>query len=186
MHYMLGNLCDLTTEHQTLRYNCVTALLKVYEEMEPTAWQNDGSSTAKIADLGRQHLLLYAQLSEASADDTKWRRYPKHHLFAHAVSRCLVNPRLEWNYLDEAEMGVTAVLASVSNQCTVETALLARYRATFKAEYGALRIWTCAWLRTGAPNMGVSETLTHQTSLSLSLSSPLHAPQQLLNMSMFI
>ena len=99
---------------------CATALLKVYEEMEPTTWQDDGSSTAKVADLGRQHLLLYAQLSEASADDTKWRVYPKHHLFAHVVSRCLANPRLEWNYLDEAEMGVAAVLASVSNQCTVE------------------------------------------------------------------
>ena len=51
------------------------------------------------------------------------------------MGRCLVNPRLEWNYLDEAEMGVAAVMAAVSNQGAIETELLQRYLATFTAQF---------------------------------------------------
>ena len=135
LHHMLGNLFAKTTEHQHLRYNCVSALVQVYEEMEVDTWKDDGSSSFKIADWGRQHLLLYVELNIASGSELKWRLYPKHHLFDHSVGKCTVNPRLEWNYADEAEMGVSAVMASVSNQEYLETALLPRYRSTFKAEF---------------------------------------------------
>ena len=135
LHHMLGNLVDRTTDHAKLRYNCVSALVEVYKEMEHDAWKNDGSSNLRVADCGRRHLLLYAELSGLSRDSRKWRLYPKHHLMDHVAGRCVVNPRLEWNYLDEAEIGVAAVLASVSNQSTIETELLQRYRATVKPEF---------------------------------------------------
>ena len=134
LHHMLGNLVDRATDHAKLRYNCVSALVEVYKEMEHDVWKNDGSSNLRVADCGRRHLLLYAELSGLSRDSRKWRLYPKHHLMDHVAGRCVVNPRLEWSYLDEAEIGVAAVLASVSNQSTIETELLQRYRATCKPE----------------------------------------------------
>ena len=135
LHYLLGNLVARTTDHAQLRYNCVSALLEVYNEMEVDTWKDDGSSSCKVADKGRQHLLLYCELRRTAASEKHWRMYPKHHLFDHSVGRCVVNPRLEWNYLDEAEMGIAAVMASVSNQQFLETNLVERYRVTFKADF---------------------------------------------------
>ena len=130
LHHMLQRLLPLTSDHEILRFNCVDALFKVYRELDE--WKDDGSSTHNVATLGRHHLLLYFELNRNSADETKWHLYPKHHLFAHVVSRCSVNPKLEWNYLDENEMGIATSAAAVSNQSTMHTTLLNRYCVTFK------------------------------------------------------
>ena len=57
----------LETEHQQLRLQCLTALVKVYEEMDD--WKDDTSSALKVAECGRQHLILYKELSDSSPSE---------------------------------------------------------------------------------------------------------------------
>ena len=133
LRYMLENMFALRTEHQQLRLRCLTALVKVYEEID--VWKDDTSSAVKVAELGRQHLILYHELHDLSLNACDWWIYPKHHIFAHFAARCTVNPKLEWNYADESEMGFVSTLAAVSNQGAIETALLRRYRLTFDPNF---------------------------------------------------
>lgn len=133
LYHMLQNFFPASSDHDELRENCVKALVKVYEEIDN--WTDDGSSSLNIATHGRRHLLLYKQLSDSAEHWTSWNTYPKHHLFAHVVSRCADNPKLEWNYADESEMGLSAAVARMANQGAVETALLRRYRITFKPSF---------------------------------------------------
>ena len=133
LEYILKNLVACDTEHQKLRLHCVSALVSVYAEIKN--WVSDGSSAARVADLGRRHLLLYRELHDTRASDRFWRIYPKHHIFAHTATRLRANPKLEWNYSDESEIGLGAAVAKTANQAWLETALIRRYRATFVRKF---------------------------------------------------
>ena len=133
LEYVLRKLVPCDTAHRKLRLQCVQALLKVYQEID--SWNNDGSSSAAVSDWGRRHLLLYRELHEARTSDRFWRIYPKHHLFGHVSSRVRANPKLEWNYADESEIGLGAAVAKVVNQQYLETSLIRRYRATFVRKF---------------------------------------------------
>eukprot|EP00974_Lingulodinium_polyedra_P030631 2949050-Lingulodinium_polyedra.AAC.1 len=56
-------------------------------------------------------------------------------MFARVVPQCVMHPKPEWHYLDEADMGVAAVMVSVSNPKAIKTSASARYRAIFHAEF---------------------------------------------------
>ena len=80
---------------------------------------------------GRQHLLLYCELRMSSTREASWNLFPKHHMFIHLVEETVSNPRLEWNYLDEAAIGEAAKLAASCNTQHIATQALQKYRLTF-------------------------------------------------------
>ena len=82
----------------------------------------------------RKHLQLYSQLNALSTDERLWRLYPKHHLAVHTCERCFANPKSEWNYKEDSVIGEAAEVAAASNQRSISTELMQRYRLTFKLE----------------------------------------------------
>ena len=131
--FLLQNLVSNTTDHTRFRINCVSAIVRVCDQIAD--WKDGGVSSVVVSDWGRRHLILYKQLSDEADSDRYWCLFPKHHMFAHVADRCTVNPKLDWNYLDESVIGLGAVVAGVSNQEHLETGLLKRYRATFVREF---------------------------------------------------
>jgi hypothetical protein len=123
---MLANAFKLDTPRAKVRLHCVEALLRCYRELDQ--WQDGGVSCHRLLTSARQHLLLYVELNKGSAPHM-WQLYPKHHQFIHVVESTRCNPKLEWNYSDEDEIGRAAKQAAVSNTLFVETALLERYRS---------------------------------------------------------
>ena len=124
--FTLPNFFPGVTEHEKLRLQCMNLLNAMYEEM--LAW--GPTSPAKLAKLGRQHGLLYAELGLPHADNIElcfWRMYPKHHLMIHLVESG-DNPRACWCYADEGEIGVAVKIAQSVHVLTLGKALLDKYR----------------------------------------------------------
>ena len=117
--------------HQVLRLQCVDSLLCCYQEMEH--W-DQRSSPERFATAGKRHLLLLVHLRGESEDPLRWALYPKHHLLIHLIEGAVVNPRLEWNYRDESEIGDAVAMSHNTSSRHVCTALVGRYRNTFKLE----------------------------------------------------
>ena len=128
---MLAKCFSLETPHEILRFQCVDALYKCYQELDD--WV-PSESPHRLGVLARQHLLLYSRLCAESAGDLVWNLFPKHHLFAHVAEGAVVNPRLEWNYGDEAEIGTAVGLAKATNLAYLPTHLLRRYCLVFELE----------------------------------------------------
>lgn len=126
---MLETCFDCTSPHARLRLTCAAELCFVYQELEQ--WEDGGVSSARLALHGRRHLLAYAELCKQSANKKRWQMYPKHHLFCHVVEEARRNPRLDWCYSDEAEIGTAVELAKFAFTPTIPTRLLEKYRATF-------------------------------------------------------
>ena len=103
---MLQICFPLTTDHALLRFRCVDALYAIYQLMNH--W-DAATSPNQFRHLVVRHLLLYAELSRQSVDDLLWRIYPKHHLFAHMLGS--QNPKLEWCYAMESEIGKAVKVA---------------------------------------------------------------------------
>ena len=80
-------------------------------------------------------MIQYSRLGKCLKGDRYWHVYPKHHMFGHVSSRVRANPKLEWNYADESEIGLGAAVAKVVNQQYLETSLIRRYRATFVRKF---------------------------------------------------
>ena len=76
-------------------------------------------------------MLLLVQLRDESADPLLWNLYPKHHLFIHIVESAVTNPRDEWNYGDESEIGAAVELAGNTSSKHLCKALIGHYRDTF-------------------------------------------------------
>ena len=127
---MLLRCFALQSDHEQLRYQCVDALHRCYVELQDWSPQD---SPYRLARHGRQHLLLYVSLRSECDDELLWSLYPKHHLFIHLVEGAVTNPRLEWNYSDESEIGVAKTAASTANVAHIATRLIGRYRDTFEA-----------------------------------------------------
>ena len=123
---MLLRCFPRVTHHEQLRFNCLESLYNVYREMDN--WQNDGSSSQTFRECVQQHLLLYTELNRSSTDDLRWRLYPKHHLAAHVHSR--TNPKLEWAYRMESEIGKAVLLAKGCNVQHMHRSFLDRYVKT--------------------------------------------------------
>ena len=101
-----------------------------YEEI--ANWKCDGSSRQLLIRTGRRHLMLYAELGKLFPNNHKYALYPKHHLWQHLLEDDTVNPRLEWNYSDEDEIGQAATFAKATNSQFFETAFIERYVITWQ------------------------------------------------------
>ena len=120
---------DCSTEHQKLRLQCTDSLLECYRIME--VWEGLSTPSADFVRAGRRYLILSRALSDQSPDPLRWHLYPKHHVVVHLIEAAMVNPRDEWNYGDESEIGDAVKLARRSSARHMATALIERYRATF-------------------------------------------------------
>ena len=125
---MLSTTFSCATAHAQLRLSCAKALLGCYHELEH--WV-PGESPHKLATHARQHLLLYCRLRQESVSDRMWNLFPKHHLLIHVAEGAVTNPRLEWNYGDESEIGLAVKEAMASHKVFLPVHLIQRYRATF-------------------------------------------------------
>ena len=130
--YTLPILCETMarcfetgSNHARLRLQCLEALRDAYQEMEQ--WVDGGVSARNLRNHGVRHLLLYGELVK----DAGWLFYPKHHLFAHLCEETETNPRMEWNYSDESEIGSCATMAASANPLFLRRSLIRRYAATF-------------------------------------------------------
>ena len=125
---LLLNCFSMESDHAANRFHCVQALHECYQEME--AW-DPRSSPARLGVLARRHLLLWATLKAETTDPLMWCLYPKHHLWLHTAEQSPTNPRLEWNYSDESEIGTAVGAAKGCNVRYVAAALIQHYRAAF-------------------------------------------------------
>ena len=105
---------------------CALHLCGIYGEIDN--WDPD-TSPAKINDFARRHVTLYRELSNLQTDKQLWHVFPKHHLLLHVCEHTLhsrINPKLEWCYGDESEIGAAKRLAIKCHASWLGTQLLER------------------------------------------------------------
>ena len=125
---MLATCIPVESPHERLRLNCVAAIAGCYSEMEQ--WV-PASSPQALSKYTRRFLLLCCQLRNTSSNVALWCLCIKQNLLAHLGERALTNPRKEWSYLDEAEIGDAVLQARFVNRRHLPVQLIERYRATF-------------------------------------------------------
>ena len=126
---ILHKCFPLESEHQQTRFHCVSAIHEAYREMEQ--W-DPRTSPSRLGDCARRHLILWAALKEGCDDPLRWCLYPKHHMWLHCAEQCATNPRLEWNYSDESEIGHATRVAAGCNVLKLAVSVMEHYRAGFK------------------------------------------------------
>ena len=125
--YMCRTVLPLDTPRRELRANVLDAANDMYVEMED--WKED--SRIRLASACRRFLALYGMLFQMGADHPRgWGLYPKFHLLVHICEAATTNPRLEWCYGDETEIGVAKRFSKLVNVTAFNTAFIARYVAT--------------------------------------------------------
>ena len=132
-HFMLEKLFPMDTSHARMRFQCVSKFVELYRTLEN--W-DPKSSQAQIRRLGSQGVCLYAELSakaiSADPETLLWRMYPKHHLFLHAIEDSVEvggNPRCQWCYSDEDNIGDAARRAKCCHCNTIHCELIRQYRS---------------------------------------------------------
>ena len=105
---LLQKLWEHDSQHAQVRLQCIGALNDCYELLQNWAGE---PSALQLGSLARRHLLLYGELQRLTASGLRWSFLPKHHLWLHLCEQCSCNPRLEWNYGDEDEIGQAAAFA---------------------------------------------------------------------------
>lgn len=126
---ILRKCFDVSDPHSSTRFSCMENVFQCYSEMDN--WIDGGVSSARLERFGRRHLLLYTQLrQEAGDDNTMWRVYPKHHLFAHLVAEATSNPKGSWNYAMESQIGDATAVARRCSKQHMHRSLLERYVAS--------------------------------------------------------
>jgi len=126
---MLTNYFPHDDDHTNRRLKCVEALKKCYDELD--AWVPH-ESPHRLGLSARQHLMLYRALRDNCPRERLWNMYPKHHILVHLAEGAVANPRLEWNYNDEAEIGAAVKQAQRVHKDHLPQQLMSRYRATFE------------------------------------------------------
>ena len=117
------------TQHARGRLHCVDALLSCYRVLDE--WNSTASPAQELVRAGRRFLILLRELHDSCPDARRWRLYPKHHLFVHLIEGAVINPRDEWNYGDESEIGDAVNMSKFTSAKHLATALSERYRSTF-------------------------------------------------------
>ena len=130
VHRLLQVLWETDSEHARLRLQCIAALDAAYAKL--AHWQGDSASAFELGSLARRHLLKYGELQRLVDSGLRWAFLPKHHLWLHLCEQCSCNPRLEWNYGDEDEIGQAAAFARGSHAASFETAFIERGRICFE------------------------------------------------------
>jgi len=122
------------TDHEILRCQCLEALSSMYDELEH--WGPD--SGRKVAQLGRRHVMLYAELSLEVFKSMRpneiwlfWKMYPKQHQLIHCLEEQLAfceNPRDHWCYADESAIGLSVKTAESCKPRNLHRAVIGKYR----------------------------------------------------------
>ena len=133
LKYILERYFNQDTPHKELRYQCVKSLNDMYQGLR------DAAPGHKVAKLGRQHLLLYAELGKEAlrtgahleAGWVFWRWYPKHHLFSHCIEDQLLysgNPIDHWCYWDESSIGDCVKVAETCHPSSLHRSIIDKHR----------------------------------------------------------
>ena len=127
--YALEHLWDIGDEYNRLRFYCIQALRNCYAIL--ANWEMNGISRRQLIHEGRRFLMLYCELAKSSPKN-RWHLVPKHHLFIHLIEEGGdTNPRLEWNYSDESEIGDSAIFSKFCSAKDFATAFITRYAASY-------------------------------------------------------
>ena len=122
--------------YEKTRLDCALQINAMYAELED--WKT-GFSGARVAQYGRAHCSLYAELAkyhlEAGAHlNLGWgacRIYPKHHLFIHGIEdqvKVTDSPRDVWCYPDESAIGDATKLAASLHPRAIHRSVMEKYR----------------------------------------------------------
>ena len=108
-----------------------------YDEHQPSKW-NPETSPQRIAKFGRQHVILYAELTHIALQNCDFHRlgwhpskfYPKHHLFVHLSEEACSsgNPREFWCYWDDSAIGDVVAVAEASHAKYVHRSVMEKKR----------------------------------------------------------
>ena len=134
--YMLQYIFPPTTDHTRLRLNMLLHLRDMYRVLKEWVKDPTVNRASNVADLGRKHCILYAELSKESfanspGDFVFWRLYPKHHMFIHCICDQMAesgNPAENWCYMDEDKIGEGAKRADILHPNTLHRSLIDRWR----------------------------------------------------------
>ena len=129
LHCLLENLWEKASPHAVLRLQCVTCMVNCYFEINN--W-DELRSPARLGQECRKRLLLFSEVKTSVGMHNRWDFIPKHHLWQHLCESSFTNPKFEWVYLDEDDIGKAARLARGVNQQHFHTAFMERYRAGFR------------------------------------------------------
>ena len=132
VRFMMCHFFKAANDRDSLKFNCLDQLCKVYETMEPAAW-DPATSQPKLADAGRRFCILYGELSRHAIDGgdihgIHFRITPKFHMFLHCCEESTDNPRNSWAYSDESEIGLATTLAESLHPATMPRVIMERYR----------------------------------------------------------
>ena len=130
--HMLPKFFPAESPREKLREDMIEALAMAYDVMDPEYW-DDESSPLELSRWGHRHLSLYHDLSHDALINlciygTFWNIYPKHHLCCHIFGESQTNPRDEWNYEDESEIGKCSQAAELLHPKTLHRSLIERHR----------------------------------------------------------
>ena len=125
---VLQNCFPAETEYEITREQCLAAMCKCLDELK--SWEH-GYSNIRLGKLARQFVMLYCRLRRMSGDARRWKLVPTFHLFLHCAESA-TNPRLSWNYCDEAAIGEASAIARVCNFAHLHVAVMRRDRITFR------------------------------------------------------
>ena len=134
-----------TCEWEYQRNLAVALLFDIYNEMEPTNWK----ATSKEFIIRQYHRFyhLYVELNRYFRENvcrygTFYHMIPKFHLMIHIFEDSVDNPRDEWCYIDESEIGSCAQMASHLHATALQRSLIKRYRVG-----GCVRSWSQRFLQ---------------------------------------
>ena len=124
--FVLETLMPPTDDHDRLRLQMV---FHVMENLGP-------DSPTSVSEYSRKALLLYGELQKEAVrthgpSTEHWRIYPKFHLFLHCVEDQIAssgNPRLNWCYSDESEIGAAVRVAEAGHPSTIHRVVLVKHR----------------------------------------------------------
>eukprot|EP00959_Pyramimonas_sp_CCMP1952_P438952 9189709-Pyramimonas_sp.AAC.1 len=135
MPYLLTDYFPMATDRDTMRYDMVTALCRVYESLKN---YDPAQSHVEISRAAHQHLALYREFHRISLIHvcpygTFYRWYPKHHLFLHCCTdqqNLFGSASSYWAYADESEIGQCSDMAEFCKPVAITTSLLEKYRGS--------------------------------------------------------
>ena len=121
-----------TCEWENQRNIAIVLLCDIYSEMEPDNWKPVISKQFIVAQYHRFYH-LYLEVNRYMRENvcrfgTRYHLTPKFHLLIHIFEDAAGNPRDEWCYTDESEIGACAEMAGNLHANSLQRTLLERYR----------------------------------------------------------
>ena len=121
-----------TCQWEEQRNIAIQLLFDLYAEMEHDKWSGESSKSFVIAQYHRfyhMYLEIHRYMREnVDRFGNYYKITPKFHLVIHILEDSEGNPRDEWCYIDESEIGTCADLAAKLHVKSLSRVLIERYR----------------------------------------------------------